>query len=111
MHCQLVDTATDESQARSTTDLANNKCAHGTASSYLVPDSFIRSLTHVQPASEPQQQKPGDLQCYQYQSSKRQDKMYCVFNATTMYDANTGNPLGWPLETDYGFFCDQRDKG
>lgn len=37
--------------------------------------------------------------------------MYCVFNATTTYDADTGNPLGWPLEADYGYFCDQRDKG
>lgn len=37
--------------------------------------------------------------------------MYCVFNATTTRDADTGNPLGWPLEDNYGYFCDQRDKG
>lgn len=37
--------------------------------------------------------------------------MYCVFNATTIYNADTGNPLGWPLESNYGYFCDQRDKG
>ena len=37
--------------------------------------------------------------------------MYCVFNATTTGDADfTGNPLGWPLEQEYGYFCDQRDK-
>lgn len=37
--------------------------------------------------------------------------MYCVFNATTTFDADSGNPLGWPLEAEYGYFCDQRDKG
>lgn len=37
--------------------------------------------------------------------------MYCVFNATTNYEADTGNPFGWPLEENYGYFCDQRDKG
>lgn len=37
--------------------------------------------------------------------------MYCVFNATTMYTSGDGNPLGWPLEKNYGYFCDQRDKG
>lgn len=37
--------------------------------------------------------------------------MYCVFNATTTFNADTGNPLGWPLEKDYGYFCDQRDRG
>ena len=36
--------------------------------------------------------------------------MYCVFNATTTFDANHGNPLGWPFESQYGYFCDQRDK-
>ena len=36
--------------------------------------------------------------------------MYCVFNATTTYDADSGNPFGWPLEHQYGYFCDQRDK-
>lgn len=44
-------------------------------------------------------------------SPSRRDKMYCVFNATTTHDADTGNPLGWPLEDNYGYFCDQRDKG
>lgn len=37
--------------------------------------------------------------------------MYCVFNATTTYNADQGNPFGWPLEDNYGYFCDQRDKG
>lgn len=39
--------------------------------------------------------------------------MYCVFNATTSpFDsASSGNPLGWPFEDQYGYFCDQRDKG
>lgn len=36
--------------------------------------------------------------------------MYCVFNATTVYNADTGNPLGWPFENHYGYFCDHRDK-
>lgn len=37
--------------------------------------------------------------------------MYCVFNATTTFDADSGNPLGWPLEMEYGYFCDKRDEG
>ncbi|KAG9511393.1 putative RNA-binding protein Luc7-like 1 [Fragariocoptes setiger] len=38
--------------------------------------------------------------------------MYCVLNATTesVFSAK-GNPLGWPLEDNYGYFCDQRDNG
>lgn len=36
--------------------------------------------------------------------------MYCVFNATTTDQPAMGNAFGWPLETDYGYFCDQRDK-
>jgi hypothetical protein len=37
--------------------------------------------------------------------------MYCVYNATTLNNANEGAPFGWPLEQQkYGYFCDQRDK-
>lgn len=36
--------------------------------------------------------------------------MYCVYNATTLENANQGSALGWPLETKYGYFCDQRDR-
>lgn len=36
--------------------------------------------------------------------------MYCVFNATTIYNADEGNPLGWPFEQQYGYFCDHRDR-
>lgn len=36
--------------------------------------------------------------------------MYCVFNATTIYNADEGSPLGWPFESNYGYFCDQRDR-
>lgn len=37
--------------------------------------------------------------------------MYCAFNATINTQPETGNWLGWPFESNYGYFCDQRDKG
>lgn len=48
-----------------------------------------------------------------HKSHTHTQTMYCVFNATTAYgtDSYSGNPLGWPLEQEYGYFCDQRDKG